>query len=147
MRELFVVATGDAFNGLALTGTFGSHDEAITWAEINARADTWNVVEVETPAESWEWNAEEEEEDQETENRLKKQEKIMTAEEILGGIDPALFRQQRAWLDEMERKLETEGIRKEAEFAAGLGNLLNAIADWLTDEKGSPDALLAEPPE
>lgn len=45
-HDLHVVATGDAFNGLTLTGPFAGHDAALEHAELLV-GESWNVVQLE----------------------------------------------------------------------------------------------------
>ena len=47
---MFVIAFGNAWDGMTLTGPFDDHDVALAYAERHAD-DTgeWNIVELETP--------------------------------------------------------------------------------------------------
>ena len=47
---MYVVATGNAFEGIILHGPFTEHEEACVWAETERLPD-WLVVEVQSPEE------------------------------------------------------------------------------------------------
>lgn len=47
--QMFVVAVGGVAGGFQLFGPFGDDEEAIAWAEVEARGDGWEVVEIASP--------------------------------------------------------------------------------------------------
>lgn len=49
MDKKYVVAVGNAFDGLTLYGPFDTHGEAFQHGENNGESDTWLVVELESP--------------------------------------------------------------------------------------------------
>ena len=49
---MYVVATGNAFDGVTLTGPFDDNESAIEYAEFYTLTD-WHVVELESPGSGW----------------------------------------------------------------------------------------------
>lgn len=47
---MFVIAKGNAFDGLELIGTFGDAGDAITWAQDNCGDESWEVVLLVSPS-------------------------------------------------------------------------------------------------
>lgn len=48
MKPQFVVAVGNAFDGLTLYGPFNSEEAALNWADIGCRAEQWDIVRLNT---------------------------------------------------------------------------------------------------
>ena len=44
--KMWVVALGDAFNGITIYGPFSDQMVALEWAEDQQRGDDWHVVKV-----------------------------------------------------------------------------------------------------
>lgn len=41
---MFIVAVGDAFDGISFYGPFDDDEDAISWAVRSNITDTWNVI-------------------------------------------------------------------------------------------------------
>lgn len=54
---MWVVAVGNAFDGLVLFGLFTTVDGAREWAEINVNSIDWTIVELEIVEDASEWDA------------------------------------------------------------------------------------------
>jgi hypothetical protein len=41
---MYVIALGDAWDGISLYGTFGTSDEAVEYANDNLNRDDWTII-------------------------------------------------------------------------------------------------------